>query len=230
MNHDFFEPLSRAGLNLQAVFNLSDLPADIAGSVAATGNFRQLILIGHGGGLIWSAVMASRFKKSTDPIDMFSIDHVKQWFALHAPEVSFEMIYPFSQQPVALQKLGELAGWHHPSPFRIGINQPWGSWFAYRVAVLADSCFEPTQRFCSASPCDACVDKPCIAACPASAMADGDLSLNECVAYRLKSGSACKHQCLSRLACPVGVEHRYSSEQINYHYERSMWSIREHYR
>ena len=74
-------------------------------------------------------------------------------------------------------------------------------------------------------PCDTCEDKPCIAVCPAKALNQGDLNLPACLDYRLESHSRCKSQCLSRIICPIAKEHRYSQEQINYHYAISMKMI-----
>ncbi|ATX79086.1 hypothetical protein Ga0123461_0660 [Mariprofundus aestuarium] len=229
-----FDLLNANGLNMQAVFNLSDLPETIrTGLLEQTeivSSFRQLILIGHGGRGMWEAVQASEFRENSDPIDSFSIDRVERWFAGQVPAADYEIIYPASKCIVPLQSLGRLAGWHHTSPFRIGINQAWGSWFAYRVAALADTDFAPTDRMQLASPCDSCVDKPCVSACPAGLLACGDFSLKGCIDYRLVSESSCKARCLARLACPVASEHRYSTEQINYHYGRSMKTIEEYYR
>jgi len=232
--HQNFDLLNSNGLNMQAVFNLCELPetmqAALAGQVAGFTNYTQLILIGHGGKQMWEVLQASEFRGATDPIDFFSVDRVVQWLTKAAPELRYEIIYPNSQQVVPLQALGELAGWHHASPFRIGINQIWGSWFAYRVAVLADTGFMPTTSMALGSPCHSCSDKPCLSGCPADALADSKLSLQRCVDYRLQEGSSCKRQCLSRLACPVATEHRYTLEQIKYHYGRSLQSIEDYYR
>lgn len=233
-----FEFLNRTGLNLQAVFNLSELPEEITASirehVADLSRFRQLIMFGHGGTRMWESVQQSEFTDSefsdTDhPIDAFSIETVKQYFADACSGANVEILYPHSSRIVPLQQLGTLAGWHNTSPFRIGINAEWGTWFAYRAVVLADTEFEPTPRMDAPSPCDSCVDKPCITACPADALSGNDGSLQPCIDYRLKRDSQCKDRCFSRLACPVAAGHRYSMEQLNYHYARSMQTIEEYY-
>lgn len=232
-----FDLLNSNGLNMQAVFNLSLLPeamqATLTEQVAGFSNYSQLILIGHGGKQMWEALQASEHRGATDPIDNFSMDRVAQWLAESHPATAYEFIYPASHSIVPLQALGALAGWHHASPFRIGINQTWGSWFAYRVAVLADTNIKPTTDLTTDSPCLSCSDKPCLSACPAQALVDSELSLlslQHCVGYRLQEASSCKKQCLSRLSCPVATGHRYTLEQINYHYGRSLQSIKEYYR
>lgn len=215
------------GLNLQAIFDLQDLPKDVVAAlddaVPDLSRFRQLILIGHGGRKLWESLKAAHIN-SDDPIDTFSVNSVKQYFENHLQHCRYQILYP-GISPIPLQRLGELAGWHHPSPLRIGINQKWGTWFAYRVLMLADSRFEKTERMVSPSPCEACPDKLCIANCPASALGENDLELGKCIAYRMKTGSDCYENCLARLSCPEGEEHRYSDEQISYHYSRSMMTI-----
>ncbi|WP_100265825.1 hypothetical protein [Mariprofundus ferrinatatus] len=224
-----FYLLDECGLNMQAIFNLAELPEEIRiaveDQVQDYSDYTQLILIAHGGRCMWKAVQASEFRGVADPIDSFSVNRVKRWAAEEMPEVCSEIIYPAPNRIVPLQALGGLAGWHHDSPFRIGINWKWGSWFAYRVAVLVDTDFDPTERMDDPSPCDSCIEKPCLTVCPACLPDCGEISMGCCINYRLSDGSACKTQCLARSACPVAPEHRYSNEQIDYHYGRSMRTI-----
>ena len=219
-----FSELDRAGLNLQAVFDLARLPAQLRerlpGPPAA---FSQLILIGNAGPALWRAVCAEG-RHGADPIDDFSIRHVTRWFAQHCHGHHSHRLYP-GNAPVDLQTLGRLAGWHHPSPFKIGIHAERGTWFAYRVALLADTHLPLTTAPATPSPCTACKDTPCITACPADAMAGGDFALDACIGYRRQSGSRCASTCLARLACPVGAAHRYDTAQIHHGYTHSLRMI-----
>ena len=220
--------LAKTGLNLVAIFDLSALPAEISthlGEPQVLRPFRQLILIGHAGPGLWQALQTSPFRQLADPVDSYTVDQVERLFAAAAPGSRYEILYPGSGQP-PLQRLGELAGWHHPSPFWLGINREWGSWFAYRAVALADCDFPLTAPLAGDSPCDDCRDRPCLAACPIDALNRG--SLRVCLDYRLAEESRCREQCPARLACPVGAEHRYSVEQIRYHYRRSLDTIMEH--
>jgi len=227
-----FDLLNANGLNMQAVFDLSDLPekirVGIAQQVPDAADYRQLILIAHGGQQMWEQLQHSEFRGAADPIDGFSIDRVQQWLSGQATDAACNIIYPAPQHVVPLQALGELAGWHHSSPFRVGINAEWGSWFAYRVAVLTDTDFKVTESLFSSSPCEYCEAKPCINSCPADALSCSDFSLKPCMNYRLTEASLCKSSCLSRLACPVAAGECYSMEQIRYHYACSMKIIEEY--
>lgn len=219
--------LNSAGLNRHAVFNISELPADIAATIQTICNpvhsHHQLILIGHAGRKLWESVMASG-ANSEHPIDDFTVRTIGQWFAQCMTKNTYEILYP-SQHPIGLQRLGKLAGWHHATPFMVGIDQKWGTWYAYRAVVLADTRFEPTRPIESAHPCQSCAQKACITNCPAGALAGGKFDFDKCIGYRKLSDSSCKATCLARISCPVGSEHRYSDEQIRHTYTNSMRAI-----
>ncbi|TLS76500.1 hypothetical protein FE236_06490 [Mariprofundus erugo] len=219
--------LAEHGLNLQAVFNLSDLPDGIRASIAGVRDvhtYRQMIVFGHGGPALWRSLSASGCMQGENPVDHFSAEIVARYFASENPDHRYCLLYPDNQLLLPLQQLGELAGWHHPSPFRLGINQYWGSWFAYRAVVLADSSFPASKPLSGASPCQGCATTPCMAACPVSV--DGSISLNDCMDERSGEGSACAFTCLARLACPVRQEMRYEPAQMAYHYGCSLATIR----
>jgi len=156
-----FTALNGAGLNLQAVFDLDELPAEMAAILRnrydPAHRQRQLILIGHGGRSLWEAVKASGMR-SENPIDDFSVRTVEQWFAVQFPDTAREIIYP-GNIPADLQALGTIAGWHHASPFMLGINAEWGTWFAYRVVLLAATDLEPSRPLQSESPCARCAPR-----------------------------------------------------------------------
>jgi ferredoxin len=79
--------------------------------------------------------------------------------ATHAAGSDYKIVYPKHQPPffhLNLQSFGELAGWHHSSPFKVGINTDVGSWFAYRLLILANTEFKPSSKVNSQSPCVSC--------------------------------------------------------------------------
>lgn len=227
--------LARAGLNRHAVFDLAQLPAAIRATLgpaaAPETGFRQLLLLGHAGKALWEAVRQAG-GAGPDPIDDYTQRTIADWFAGTLPGRRYSIVYP-GPQPIPLQQLGELAGWHHATPFMLGIDATWGSWWAYRTAVLADTDFVPfpaVDRGCDDQhPCATCAAKPCIAACPAGAMPEGRFALQKCVAYRRQPESACAYTCLARIACPVGSAHRYDPEQLRHSYGISLQTIRELY-
>jgi hypothetical protein len=220
--------LNERGLNRQFVFDLAALPADIAGQLAPQSGDRQLILLGHGGRRLWECVKAAGLT-GEHPIDDYSIRIVERWFAEQLPGHRYRILFP-GHRPIGLQALGKLAGWHHPSPIMVGVDHEWGSWYAYRAALIADTDFAPSQVEKGRSPCPTCTAQPCVAACPADALNGGQFDLERCSRYRLQPESRCAHGCLARQACPVGSQHRYEDAQIMHSYSRSLAVIREYYR
>ena len=225
-----FAALDAVGLNLRAVFALDQLPDALRDALRnecdAARNYSQLLLIGNGGRAMWQAILREG-GRSADPIDDFSVRAVRRWLAAQASGRSYEIVYP-GERLVGLQSLGECAGWHFASPFMVGINERWGTWFAYRVAVLANTDFEPTRPVPGESPCTACRPRPCVSACPGKAIEDSGFNLADCVRYRLRADSACQTTCMARLACPVRAEHRYDDEQIRHAYAISLRFIEQY--
>lgn len=220
--------LDSAGLNRQHVFDLAGLPPDLRDPLELGEHERQLILIGHAGRLLWDRVR----QHATDPvhpIDSYSLDVVRQWATLALPDARIRFVYPRglpAGRHVGLQRLGALAGWHHPSPFMIGVDGKWGSWFAYRAVIITDSALAASPIEDHGHPCVDCTAKPCIRACPASALDSGTMDMNACQRQRLLEGSPCAHACIARQACPVGAEHRYEVSQIRHSAARSLAAIR----
>lgn len=236
------EDLSRIGLNLQAVFEINGLPPDIIGQLEKnTKNleqFSQLILIGHAGQLFWRHLKRWQLEYSDGstehPVDDFSYIHCQRFFRKCRAVGAFEIIFPAGEQggsdlqeqpdqpPIGLQQLGKMAGWHYDSPLRLGLNEQWGSWFAYRAVILVKANFATTPAIQSKSPCLTCESRACIKSCPADALAGGDLDINRCFQYRKRDNSQCKDRCIARMSCPVAKDHQYELEQIQYHYTQSM--------
>lgn len=222
------DALNAAGLNRHFVFDLAALPAAEKATLGDTTDFRQLILLGHGGRRLWERVKASGIT-SEHPIDDYTVRTVENWLADRLPGKAFRIIYP-GEQPVGLQELGKLAGWHHASPFMIGVDHEWGSWYAYRAVVLCDSDFRPFFPVDRGNPCITCVGQPCISACPADALAGGEFNLERCSRFRLAADSPCAVGCLARIACPVAPGHRYDDDQIRHSYQRSLAMLRQYFK
>lgn len=226
-----FTALDRVGLNRQAVLNLDELPAAMAESLRYSFDpahrYRQLILIGHAGKTLWESVKASGID-SENPIDDFSVKRVEQWFAAHFAGNASQIIYP-GNGPVGLQALGKIAGWHHASPFMIGISQEWGSWYAYRLVILTDTDLLPSRPLENESPCVCCADKICMTSCLGGALDGGTFALSKCIIYRKLPSSRCQETCVARVSCPVGAIHRYDDDQLRHTYSISLKILNQHY-
>jgi len=246
----YFNAIADKGLNLQAIFNIENLPTEIKKSLTFftkdSHKYNQLVLLGHGGRQLWRELKAwqsnekltpynlTRLNSADDPIDSFSAKLTKEYFKGHGSVSDFKLLFPILNsskvvnqrlKTINFQALGKLAGWHNDSPIGVGINTQWGAWFAYRAIVLVKANFRINEYPSAVSPCESCVNKPCLSACPVSKLNSDLIEIEHCVEYRVKEASNCKNRCLARLACPVKKEHQYSDEQINYHYSLSMKMI-----
>lgn len=227
-NQHFFDD---KGLNIHAIINLKNVPTSILqtlqGSGIDTHNYCQLILLGHLGKKLWQKVSADN-GVTNNPIDDYTLKSIYKYFENYHTATDYEIVYP-GESVIGLQQLGEYSGWHYPSPFKVGINALWGSWFAYRAVVLANTNFKETKNLKTESPCNSCKDTNCISACPAKALENTEFNFQSCINYRKQPDSLCKNNCLSRIGCPVGSEYRYTDDQISYHYGVSMKTIEEFY-
>ena len=240
--------LVESGLLLRGVFAVSALPESVRDTLRAEApallEYAQLLLFAYAGPQLWRALIKGQPRPfaASDPVDDFSLAAVRAHLEQELGVTRWAVLYP-GTMPVPLQQLGALLGWHHPSPLRVGINATFGTWFAYRVAlvagtdlpvspwVIADTADttgakDPESRHAAQAPCATCVDKPCIGACLGSALDSGSLSLSQCVTFRAQPSSPCALRCPAREACPIAPEHRYDPDQIRYHCGVSLRMIR----
>lgn len=137
-------------------------------------------------------------------------------------------VYP-GPESVNLRHWLEVGCVQFRSQIGIGIRPDCGTWMAVRLAywVQLSAAQQEVLRgvyppLGKRSPCDDCVERPCITHCPASAVTPCGEHLDRCIAHRLKPDSSCADRCLAREACPVGREHAYSDRQRAYHYSVSL--------
>ncbi|MCW8906413.1 MAG: hypothetical protein OQL28_04125, partial [Sedimenticola sp.] len=223
--------LEEKGLNLFSTLRVGSLPESAAALLnqleLPPGDENRVILIGHGGRRLWQSLQQAHWHHA-DPIDNFSHAAANRFCQQLLQGYRHQVIYP-GTCPVPLQQLGIRAGWHSDSPLGLGIHPEWGLWFAYRAAILTDAPLPEIRQPNPAAPCDQCLDQPCISHCPARALsATRQIDMSRCGDYRLQEDSTCSDRCLARLSCPVAGEHRYTLEQITYHYRLSLETLR-HY-
>lgn len=225
--------LANRGLNLCAVFDCEALPTDVVAPLLEAGiaitDYSRLLLLGNGGRRFWSTLHEFGIR-TDDPVDYYALHLTQTFLRDYLDNPRRVLLYPNTSIAVPLVRLGELAGWGKPSPVFVGINPEFGPWFAYRSAFLIDLELPVSVISSTSHPCNTCVTKPCIQACPTKAVHWPDPSdINACARFRIADGSVCGDRCLARLACPVGVEHRYNMEQVQYHYAHSLGPIRRYY-
>jgi hypothetical protein len=177
---------------------------------------QSVMLLGNIGGSMWPAFSAWRQSfEGPDPLDTWSSEMIlpvarnlgaTAYFPSDAPW------QPFQQWAMRAEGL-------KASPLGLLIHPAYGLWHSYRGALGFP--FElPEYPAVASHPCETCLDKPCLSACPASAIGVDRLDVAACRSFiDIRRGDqACMTSgCLARNSCPVGVSFRYPQAQLRFH-------------
>jgi hypothetical protein len=210
--------LRRAGLNLVGATTVAAHDARVAAPrrlAPRAPDARGVLVVGNGGGDFWRAFRAAGVDPpGDDPLDRFTRATVDDALA-GVPVV--DRRFPFERAAPDFRVLAELAGLGRPSLVGVLVHPEYGPWIALRAAVLlADepSLARPADGF---DPCPRCVERPCIAACPAGTVGPAGWDVPSCVAHRLAAETNCASACGARLECVYGREHRYPADALAVH-------------
>lgn len=193
------------------------------GEKAAAG--KMAILVGNAGPPIWA-----EFSRSSEFRDGLA-DPLNRWtervVGAIAGEFYCRALYPFGEPFWPFQRLARSAMGIRPSPLGILIHPEFGLWHAFRAILIAEGSGElanEVQKLIQRPetlnhPCDSCVDKPCLSACPVGAFSGEALDVKACFGHidSNKDPLCMTLGCRARDACPVGVQHRNSDAQVQFH-------------
>jgi hypothetical protein len=191
----------RGGLN----FCASDTaPAGLSDAAA-----KAVVLIGNAGGQYWHQFEQWRAHQPAtmpNPLDAWSrlvLEEAAGPFGARVIMPNDKPYAPFQQWAMRAEALSR-------SPVGLLIHPVYGLWHAFRGAILLDVEI-PIQPVTSKNhPCDTCVGKPCMNACPVAAFSEGSFAYERCRDHvRGEHAGPCLTGCVARNACPVGVEYRY---------------------
>ncbi|WP_420962813.1 hypothetical protein [Brucella sp. IR073] len=176
------------------------------------------VLVGHAGSSIWphfSRWHANEGWGRADPLDDWS----KQVLGEAARRLGARAVFPSDKPWLPFQQWAKRAEGLKPSPLGLLIHPAYGLWHAYRGALLFDGAIDFPARGESEHPCDQCMAKPCLAACPVEAFDGAGYAVERCRDYLVtEAGKTCRDGgCLARLACPVGREYAYTPAQQQFH-------------
>jgi hypothetical protein len=206
------QSLSASGLIVRGEANLSD-PVTVPGGMRA----RSVFLIGHAGSSIWphfSAWLAGQSSVPNDPLDTWS----KEVIAAAADAAGGHAVFPSDKPHLPFQQWAMKAEGLKPSPLGILIHPVYGLWHAYRGAILVpEELIQSLEKL--SHPCDTCLEKPCLNACPVNAFSGDRYDVSSCRSHlHSVEGHACvSGGCMARLACPVGREFAYLPDQMRFH-------------
>lgn len=175
---------------------------------------RTLVLIGNAG-----PAMFSRFASERDPACDLMDEWTQDVLTPLARELGARVVFPFDTPHPPFLTWARAAGAGHTSPLGMNIHHKFGLWHAYRAAFLFDEAIALPPAHETNSPCETCMDKPCLVTCPVDAFSAGGYDVAACATHLgLSEGKLCRTGgCMARNACPVGLEYFYSPDQTRFH-------------
>jgi hypothetical protein len=172
-----------------------------------------VILIGNAG-----AAMFQRFARERD-IRSAKIDEwTEKTVSALALSLDARAAFPFGKPHLPFLTWAKRAGSSFTSPLGLNIHPIYGLWHAYRAALLFPAGFDLPRGSPGPHPCERCVEKPCLSACPVQAFSASGYDIEACSDHlRTDIGRPCMSGgCLARHACPVGQAYAYHPVQAQF--------------
>ena len=175
---------------------------------------RSVLLVGNAGPAMWQRFSAER-DPAEDTLDAWSHDVLSGL----AGELDARPSFPFDRPALPFQRWAARAGAVHSSPLGMSIHPEYGLWHAYRAAFAFAAEISSAAPDETASPCDSCAEKPCLATCPVGAFSGTSYDVPACAAHIIRpEGADCIDLgCRARRACPVGRDYIYTPDQAQFH-------------
>lgn len=143
-----------------------------------------------------------------DPVDTYTTKVINDVVA-DTVDVAYEVRFSYEAPPrrVAIQRLAQLAGLAWLGDSNLSVHPTYGPWIAWRAAIVVDAdgrVADPIGPTCDCSTGCLPAFNAAISGGTPESKAEFEHEWEKWLAFRD--------------ACPVGREHRYSDEQIRYHY------------
>lgn len=215
------EMLNNLGMEILGDFlaGSGEITSFATANIAYTG-----ILIASCGSQMWP-----HFYKSSEFEDAEG-DPLNRWSArvlgAIAQQFDAKLALPFKKPYQPFQQWAERAGGLTRSPLGMLIHPVYGLWFGLRgVLFFPTDQVDLSQLMRTKSSdsahdiCGACLDKPCLKACPVNAFGDDGLNVNACFSHldSIAAPDCMSTGCAARAACPVAPGHTYGSDQLQFH-------------
>jgi hypothetical protein len=179
------------------------------------GGVRSIVLIGNAGPEFWNAFAAGR-RDEPEPLDAWTRRMVEPL----AAALGARAVYPNDRPYQPFQRWAQQAEPVSASPLGILIHPRFGLWHAYRAAlVFVREVTGLPARDEVPSPCDTCIGRPCLSACPVDAFDGRGYDVAACARHLrgLADPDCASLGCRARDACPVAPEWRYLPAQAQFH-------------
>lgn len=207
--------LAPAGLDLVQPLSVAwyNAAVDRAYSLPDFGRAHALGIVVGNTRAMWPRFLAARkadaaLHAATDPIDVYAAHAIETAAARLPAATEIRLASDPAPWLVSMQRLADVSGLAPLSPSYLNVHPTFGPWIGLRGVIIVDA-DGPTERTAPPPlPCD------CAATCLPlfqAAMAEPHEGLADVAA-------AWPHWVAVRDACPVGRAHRYSEQQLRYHY------------
>ncbi|MTH97843.1 hypothetical protein [Roseibium sp. RKSG952] len=178
----------------------------------------QVLVIGSTAPQIWPVFSHSPefVDGQPDPLDRYT----KRVLTQVAEAFGVDHAFPFEGPPYhPFQRWAQRCGGFSPSPVGVLAHRTYGPWMGLRAAFFSTGQISLISDETAEGPCPACMEKPCIEACPAAALTARDgYDVPRCMAYLHENReSSCFSGCAARRACPYGPEHAHSVDAGRFH-------------
>ncbi len=212
------ERLRAFGLDVQGVADGTKYDAWLPGC-------RSVIVFASGGSALWEALLAAcridprRWSAQEHPLDAFVRAEVTAIDPLPPPSRRWVFCGALDEEQPDFRTLAWEAGLGYPSKLGLLLHPVYGPWLGLRAACFTTERIAPTGPLPEVGPCEGC-PAPCVDACPGSAMSrQRGWDVRACSGFH-EASPICHRDCASRVACPVGEQHRYGELQRLYHNNR----------
>ncbi|QFT57744.1 hypothetical protein FIU94_02815 [Sulfitobacter sp. THAF37] len=175
-----------------------------------------ILLLGPDEPAFWPAFRNSPEAEDggADPMDRWSRRVIGGW----AETLGARALFPFGGPPfLPFYSWALRSGRVHASPVQFLVHDTAGMMVSFRGALAL------TERIAlpepPPAPCDTCVERPCVTACPVGALTPAGYDVPACKSYLdTPAGSAClTGGCRVRTACPVSHRFGRLAAQSEYH-------------
>ena len=185
--------------------------------LTALGGFHEdgktTILLGPREPGFWDFVTDQPTFTGADPLDNWSRGAITTLAKLTCSQA----VFPFGGPP------------HHPFiAWALRSGEVWTSPWVCSFTKRPDYWCPIVERWCSMklsscpppaqSPCDSCVDKPCLSACPVSALTPDAYDVESCK-DQMDVDADCRAACRVRMSCPISQAYGRDPAQTGFHME-----------
>ncbi len=170
-----------------------------------------LLLIGPDEPVFWDVLTASPEYQDgqPNPVDRWSTRVITQI----AVAEGAEPLFPFGGPPYhPFIRWALETGSFHMAPVPLLVHETRGQFASFRGALRYETLRDLPPPV--ANPCDTCVEKPCLSACPVSALTDAAYDVPACHDFLdSAAGQDCLETgCAVRRSCPVGQGRRQAAQ------------------